>query len=93
MVVCQGFSIKPLVFTAYTIFPFLGCSVAGLIALYIQFWKRHIPRTVKATQMDPRSVLLDPVGAAVGSIALLVTVMLITGTGFAGIPLQKFNLR
>jgi Na+/H+ antiporter NhaD/arsenite permease-like protein len=85
VVVCQGFSIKPLIFTAYTIFPFLACSVTGLTALYIQFWKTHIPLTVKSPQLDPKSVLLDPVGAIVGSIALLMTLILITGISFAGI--------
>jgi hypothetical protein len=34
--------------------------------------------------MDPKSVLLDPIGAIVGSITLLVTLVIITGTGVAG---------
>ena len=70
-------------------FPFLACSATGLIALYIQFWKGHIPTRVSAPQMDPKSVLLDPIGAIVGSTALLVTLVIITGTGFAGSPLSE----
>ena len=87
VVLCEGFKVNYLAFTAYTISPFLASSIAGLIALYIQFWKGHIPSRVTAPQMDPRNVLLDPVGAIVGTIALLVTLIIITGTGFAGIHL------
>jgi hypothetical protein len=57
-----------------------------LIALYIQFWKHYIPVQVRSPQLDPRSVLLDPIGAIVGSVSLLITLVLITGTGFAGCP-------
>ena len=85
VVLCEAFSIKYIVFSAYTIFPFLGCFVTGFIALYLQFYKGHIPKTVAATQLDPRSALRDPVGALVGSIWLLATLILLTGTGFAGI--------
>ena len=73
-----------LVFSAYTVFPFIACSVAGFIGLWIQFHKNHIPRRVTATTVDPRSALLDPLGAILGSVWLLVTLILITGTGFAG---------
>lgn len=73
-------------------FPFLACSVTGLIALYIQFWKGHIPKRVSAPQMDPKSVLLDPIGAVVGSTALLVALVTITGTGFTGFLRLKANL-
>jgi hypothetical protein len=83
-VLCEGFGVNYLAFSAYTVFPFLACSISGLVALYIQFWKGHIPTRVTAPQMDPKAVLLDPVGAIVGTIALLVTLILITGTGFAG---------
>ena len=62
--------------------------------MYIQFWKGHIPTRVSAPQMDPKSVLLDPIGAIVGSIALLVTLVIITGTGFAGIiSVKEVNQR
>ena len=77
-----------LVFSAYTVFPFIACSVAGFIGLWIQFRKNHIPRTVTATTVNPRSALLDPIGAILGSIWLLLTLVLITGTGFAGITLE-----
>ena len=82
VVLCEGFGVNYLAFSAYTALPFLACSVTGLIALYIQFWKNHIPKRVVAPHMDPRSVLLDPVGAIVGACALLLTVALVTGLGF-----------
>jgi len=84
VVLCEGFQVNYLAFTAYTVLPFLACSITGLMALYIQFSKNHIPRRVTAPQSDPRTVLLDPIGAIVGGVALLVTLVLITGTGFAG---------
>ena len=84
VVLCEGFNVNYLAFTAYTVFPFLACSVAGFIALWLQFWRGYIPKTVSSRYMDPKSVLLDPVGALVGSIALLTTLVLITGTGYAG---------
>jgi Na+/H+ antiporter NhaD/arsenite permease-like protein len=84
VVLCEGFQVNYLAFTAYTVFPFLACSVTGLIALYLQFWKGHIPRRVVAPQLDAKSVLLDPIGAIVGGVALLITLILITGMGFAG---------
>lgn len=86
MVLCEGFEVNYLVFSAYTVFPFIACSVTGYLALYLQFHKHHIPRTVTATTVDPRTALLDPLGAILGSIWLLVTLILITGTGFAGTP-------
>jgi Na+/H+ antiporter NhaD/arsenite permease-like protein len=84
VVLCEGFNVNYLAFSAYTIFPFMTCSLIGLFALYVQFWKGHIPTRVTAPQMDPMSVLLDPIGAIVGSVALLLTLIIITGTGFAG---------
>lgn len=84
VVLCEGFNVNYLAFTAYTVFPFLACSVAGFIGLWLQFWRGYIPKTVSSRYMDPKSVLLDPIGALVGSIALLTTLVLITGTGYAG---------
>ena len=62
------------------------------MALYIQFSRNHIPKKVTAPQVDPKSVLLDPIGAIVGSIALLVTLVLITGTGFAGVQAWMISM-
>jgi hypothetical protein len=84
VVLCQGFQISYLAFSAYTVFPFLACSVTGLVGLYLQFSKSHLPTRVTVPQTDPKSVLLDPVSAVVGSIALLATLALVIGTGFKG---------
>lgn len=89
---CEGFKVNYLAFSAYTVFPFLACSLAGLIALYLQFTKNHIPKKVTAPQVDPKSVLLDPVGAIAGSIALLTTLVLITGTGFVGVQAWMISM-
>lgn len=92
VVLCEGFKVNYLAFSAYTVFPFLACSLAGLIALYLQFTKNHIPKKVTAPQVDPKSVLLDPVGAIAGGIALLTTLVLITGTGFVGVQAWMISM-
>jgi Na+/H+ antiporter NhaD/arsenite permease-like protein len=89
VVLCEGFGVNYLAFTAYTVLPFLACSVTGLVALYIQFWRNHIPKRVVAPQMDPKSVLLDPVGAIVGASALLLALALVTGLVFLGNLLSR----
>jgi hypothetical protein len=48
-VLCEGFSVNYLVFSAYTVFPFIACSVAGFVGLWIQFQNGQIPVRVTAT--------------------------------------------
>ncbi|KAJ8074811.1 hypothetical protein PM082_019136 [Marasmius tenuissimus] len=72
VVICEGFLINNVAFTAYTILPFLGCIIVTFIALAFQFRDpKHIPKKLRHTgHLNPRGVLRDPVGAWVGSLLL-----------------------
>lgn len=72
VVICEGFRINNAAFTAYTMLPFLACSVACLFGLAIQFrGKKYIPQVLNVTgKLNPREVLRDPLNALVGSILL-----------------------
>ena len=68
-------------FTAYTIFPFLACSVACFAGLAFQFRDSKYVRKIllpseKINPLDP-DVLRDPVGAVFGSILLIVCLIVV----------------
>ncbi|BFZ61765.1 hypothetical protein YB2330_002840 [Saitoella coloradoensis] len=93
LVVCEGFGINYLAFTAWTILPFLACSVACYIALYIQFREEeYIPKRIYTPELDPKSVLLDPVGAIVGSAMLLTCLFVLIGASFAGVEAWEISM-
>ncbi|KAJ3760002.1 hypothetical protein EV360DRAFT_40764 [Lentinula raphanica] len=94
VVVCEGFAINNVAFTAYTILPFLACNVVCFLALAIQFHdKKHIPRKLRATgRLDPRSVLRDPGGAIVGSLLLGTCLVVIIIVSFFKIDVWKISL-
>jgi len=93
VVICEGFGVNNAAFTAYTILPFVACSVACFIALATQYHSpKHLPRKITPTQLDVRSVLLDPVSAIVGSFLLggcLVTAIVVS---FFGVDVWKITL-
>ncbi|KDQ12575.1 hypothetical protein BOTBODRAFT_34306 [Botryobasidium botryosum FD-172 SS1] len=72
VVICEGFRINNVAFSAYTIFPFLACNVLCFGALAFQFRsQKYIPRRLdRKGDLDPKSVLKDPVSARVGGILL-----------------------
>lgn len=72
VVICEGFAINNAAFTAYTILPFLACSVFCFLAIAFQFRsEKHVPHALATKRhLNPRSVLRDPFGAVVGSILL-----------------------
>ena len=78
VVICEGFAINNVAFTAYTVLPFLACSLSCFIALAFQFRHvKYIPRRLDVFgKLDVRTVLVDPVGAAVGG-ALLGTCLIV----------------
>ncbi|KAJ3820565.1 hypothetical protein F5880DRAFT_1615474 [Lentinula raphanica] len=94
VVVCEGFAINNVAFTAYTIFPFLACCVACFLALAIQFRdKKHIPPRLRATErLDPKSVLRDPEGAIVGSLFFATCLVVIIIVSFFKIDVWKISL-
>lgn len=94
VVICEGFAVNNAGFTAYTILPFLACSVSCFIVLAIQF--RHveyIPRKLDVSgDLDVRSVLLDPVGAAVGGALLGTCLVVIIVVSFFNVQVWMISL-
>ena len=82
VIICEGFAVNKAGFTAYTILPFLACSLSCYIALAIQFRHvKYIPRILNVSgDLDVKAVLHDPVGACVGG-ALLGTCLIIIIVG------------
>ena len=94
VVICEGFRVNNAAFTAYTILPFLACSLTCLIALGIQFRKsKYIPRhLIVSGDLDVRSVLLDPIGAWVGSLILGTCLVVIIVVSFFHVDVWKISL-
>ncbi|KIM43422.1 hypothetical protein M413DRAFT_443363 [Hebeloma cylindrosporum] len=94
VVICEGFRVNNAAFTAYTILPFLACSVACFIALGAQFHKsKYLPRKLDVSDdLDVRSVLLDPVGAWVGSVLLGTCLVVIIVVSFFHVDVWKISL-
>ncbi|KAH7890286.1 hypothetical protein F5I97DRAFT_1799138 [Phlebopus sp. FC_14] len=94
VVICEGFSVNNAAFTAYTILPFLACNILCFLALAGQYHKeKYVPRKLDVTaHLDARSVLLDPVGAWVGSIMLGSALILCLVVSFFGIDVWKISL-
>lgn len=81
-------------FTAYTILPFVACSICCFVALGVQFHDpKYVPRKLNhATNLDVRSVLHDPVSAWVGSFMLGSTLILCLVVSFFGIDVWMISL-
>lgn len=94
MVICEGFNVNNAAFTAYTILPFIACSVFCFLALGGQYHsKKYVPRKLNhAADLDARSVLLDPIGACVGSFMLASALILCLVVSFFGIDVWKISL-
>ena len=94
VVICEGFRVNNAAFTAYTILPFLACSVTCFIALGAQFHKsKYLPRKLDvAEDLDVRAVLLDPVGAWVGSLLLGTCLVVIIVVSFFHVDVWKISL-
>jgi len=94
VVICEGFLINNAAFTAYTILPFLACSLFCFIVLLLQFRKeKYIPRRLNVQgDLDVRSVLLDPKGAWVGGIILGTCLIVIIVVSFVHVDVWKISL-
>jgi len=94
VVICEGFNVNNAAFTAYTILPFLGCSITCLFALGFQFRApKYIPKHLHKTEdLNVRSVLLDPIGAWVGSFLLGTCLMVIIVVSFFRVDVWKISL-
>ena len=94
VVICEGFRINNAAFTAYTILPFLACSVACYLALMVQFrQEKYVPRKLATTtQLNPRDVLNDPVSAIFGSIWLFTCLVVVIVLSFFHVDVWKVVL-
>ena len=94
VVICEGFAVNNVGFTAYTILPFLACSLTCFIALAIQFRDvKYIPPKIDvAEDLDVRAVLLDPVGASVGGGWLGLCLIVIIVVSFFNVQVWMISL-
>ncbi|EEB95844.1 hypothetical protein MPER_05123, partial [Moniliophthora perniciosa FA553] len=93
VVICEGFLINNVAFTAYTILPFLACIVTCFLTLAFQFRDNHIPRKLQKTgYLNPRGVLRDPVGAWVGSLLLGSCLVVIIVVSFFNVDVWMITL-
>ncbi|ORY78670.1 hypothetical protein BCR37DRAFT_350220 [Protomyces lactucae-debilis] len=91
VVLCEGFELGYLDFTAWTAIPFIFTAVAGYLTLLLEF-RKHIPKEIIAPDLDPRSVLIDPFGAKVGAALILICLIVIIGVSFAGVEVWEIAL-
>ena len=84
VVICEGFQVNNAAFTAYTILPFIACSVTCYAALALQFSNvQHIPRSFAVRgKLNPREALRDPVSAIFGGCLLLTCLTLVIVLSF-----------
>ncbi|KAI5831509.1 hypothetical protein K523DRAFT_300306 [Schizophyllum commune Tattone D] len=94
VVICEGFGVNNVAFTAYTILPSVACCICGLVALGFQFRDpKHIPRRLQRQDyLDPRDVLHDPIGAWVGSFIFGACLVVIIVVSFFHIDVWKISL-
>ncbi|KAF8153210.1 hypothetical protein B0H34DRAFT_662887 [Crassisporium funariophilum] len=94
VVICEGFRINNAAFTAYTILPFIGCSVACYLALAFQFRDpKHVPRRLNVSgKLNAREVLRDPVSAVFGSVLLAICLVVIIVLSFFHVDVWKIVL-
>jgi len=94
VVICEGFQVNNAAFTAYTILPFIACSIACYGALAFQFRHvQHIPRTFAVRgKLNPREALRDPVSAIFGGILLLTCLTLVIVLSFFHVDVWKIVL-
>ncbi|KAF8902613.1 hypothetical protein CPB84DRAFT_1678679 [Gymnopilus junonius] len=94
VVICEGFQVNNAAFTAYTILPFLACSIACFAALAFQFRdSKHVPPKLNITgQLDVRAVLRDPVSACFGSLLLGTCLVLVIVLSFLHVDVWKITL-
>jgi Na+/H+ antiporter NhaD/arsenite permease-like protein len=91
VVLCEGFNLGYLAFSAWTVIPFLGCAVAAYITLLILF-RNKVPKVIVAPELKPKEVLIDPFGARVGTVLLLTCLVVIIGVSFVGVDVWEIAL-
>ncbi|RXW17660.1 hypothetical protein EST38_g8192 [Candolleomyces aberdarensis] len=91
VVICEGFRINNAAFTAYTILPFIACSIACYLILMLQYRnEKHVPRELNVSgRLNPGDVLPDPVGAIFGSVWLAICLIVVIILSFFPVDVWK----
>ena len=94
VVICEGFGVNNVAFSAYTIFPFVACIIFGFVALFFQFRDdKYIKRALSTKdQKDPAHFLLDPIGAWVGGALLTSCLATVLVVSFFNVDVWKITL-
>ncbi|KAK9763209.1 hypothetical protein K7432_010341 [Basidiobolus ranarum] len=91
IVVAQAYSISFFQYSAWMIIPFLGASVISYIMLRIVF-RNHIPTTLNAPDVVPRSALIHPKAAIIGIVILFSCLITLIVTSFWEVPVWEVTL-
>ncbi|KAF9912966.1 hypothetical protein EC991_007580 [Linnemannia zychae] len=84
VVACQAYKISFLEYSAWMLLPCFAAIATCYIMLRINFrHEKYIPKIVKTPNVDPRSCLVDPVGAIFGLSVLACSLICLIGTSFA----------
>ncbi|KAH0579217.1 hypothetical protein H2248_003367, partial [Termitomyces sp. 'cryptogamus'] len=90
-VICEGLLVKNAAFTAYTILPFLGCSMICLAVLVRKH--KYIPHCLSVTDgLYVRSVLLEMIGVCVGGALLrtcLIVIIIVSSFHIDALPFAR----
>ncbi|KAF9184992.1 hypothetical protein BGZ50_003364 [Haplosporangium sp. Z 11] len=84
VVACQAYKVSFLEYSAWMLLPCFAAIAACYIMLRINFrHEKYIPKLIKTPEVDPRSCLVDPVGAIFGLSVLASSLICLIGTSFA----------
>ncbi|OAQ36683.1 hypothetical protein K457DRAFT_147417 [Linnemannia elongata AG-77] len=84
VVACQAYKISFLEYSAWMLLPCFAAIATCYIMLRINFrHEKYIPKIVKTPNVDPRSCLVDPIGAIFGLSVLTCSLICLIGTSFA----------
>jgi Na+/H+ antiporter NhaD/arsenite permease-like protein len=95
VVICEGFAINNLAFSAYTIFPFIACTAGCYAALRWQFRDPiFIPKRLAPAgqELQVNAFIRDRVGALVGAALFICCLIVIFVASFFGIDVWKISL-
>ncbi|KAF9932907.1 hypothetical protein FBU30_007066 [Linnemannia zychae] len=84
VVACQAYKISFLEYSAWMLLPCFAAIATCYIMLRINFrHDKYIPKIIKIPTVDPRSCLVDPIGAIFGLSVLACSLICLIGTSFA----------
>ncbi|RXW17658.1 hypothetical protein EST38_g8190 [Candolleomyces aberdarensis] len=94
IIICDNLRINHAAFTAYTVLPFVACSIACYLTLMLQCQnKKHVPRKLNVSgHLNPQEALRDPVSAIFGSIWLITGQIVVIALSFSHVDLWKVLL-